>query len=66
MFGEKWPKIGHFLFFILKVLLFNFPKNNMKGELMWYLTAHCKFQQNSSSWVIAQDAVSTDQILGFY
>ena len=38
---QKWPQ-NNALFFFLKILSFDFPKSNLKGELLWYLFSHPK------------------------
>ena len=43
----------------LKKMSSDFPESSLEGEFLWQLTSFPKFYiwQNSSSWVIAQDAL---------
>lgn len=58
IFGQKRLQIlAFYIYFFLKILLFNFPQDSLKVESLWYLTSHAKLYnwQSCKFWVITQD-----------
>ena len=58
IFGQEGQQNRAFCIF-LKKMSPDFPESSLEGELLWQFTSFPKFYiwQNSSSWVIAQDAL---------
>lgn len=58
IFGQKsLQNLAFYIYFFLKVLLFNFPQDSLIVESLWYLTSHAKLYnwQSCKLWVIIQD-----------
>ena len=67
-FPHIWPKRAKKkAIMFLGNFSFDFPKNSLKGELLWYSTSYPKFHvwQNSRSWAIVQNTLDWSDCEGY-